>query len=151
VLRVKLRRIGGLYGVDVPAAVSRAIGVRGRVPVVVRAKGRTPVRSTLMPKGGGRHVLFVNQETRGGARTGTIELDVRVDREPRTVATPEDLTAALDEAGVRAAWESMAPGKRDHIIRWIDAAVHEATREKRVARAVQEALVYHEKRVDAVD
>jgi phage baseplate assembly protein W len=42
----------------------------------------------------------------------------------------------------------MPPGKREHIVRWIDKAAQETTRQKRVARAVEEALARHEKRID---
>jgi uncharacterized protein YdeI (YjbR/CyaY-like superfamily) len=49
---------------------------------------------------------------------------------------------------VLAAWTSLPPGKREHILRWIEKAVHETTRQKRVVRAVEEALARHEKLID---
>jgi len=146
----KLVRFATLYCVDVPAAISKAVG-RARVPVVVRVGKGAPFRATLQPSGGGRHRLFLNGEVREGAGVklgDRITVEARVDREPREVPIPPDLAEALHDAGVLADWESLPPGKREHILRWIEQAAHEATREKRVVRAVEEALARHEKRID---
>jgi hypothetical protein len=142
-------RLGILYSVEVPASVSRAVGVRGPIPVLARANGGVPFHGTLVPRGSGRHRLFVNHEARGGARAGSrIGIELRVEKRTREVVIPEDLETALRDEGVLAAWESLPPGKREHILRWIDEAVHETTRDKRVGRAVQEALARHERNVD---
>jgi uncharacterized protein YdeI (YjbR/CyaY-like superfamily) len=77
-----------------------------------------------------------------------VSLEVRVDRGPREVPIPPDLREALEDEGVLAAWTSLPPGKREHILRWIEKAVHETTRQKRVVRAVEEALARHEKLID---
>jgi uncharacterized protein YdeI (YjbR/CyaY-like superfamily) len=77
-----------------------------------------------------------------------LSIELRVEERTREVLIPEDLEAALRDEGVLAAWESLPPGKREHILKWIDEAVHEPTREKRVARAVQEARARHERNVD---
>jgi len=146
----KLVRFATLYCVNVPAAVSQAVG-RARAPVVVRVAQGAPFRATLQPAGEGRHRLFLNSGVRAAAalKLGQrIALEVRVDREPREVPLPPDLSEALREEGVLADWASLPPGKREHIVRWIDQAAHEATREKRVLRAVEEALARQEKRID---
>jgi hypothetical protein len=146
----KLVRFTVLYCVDVPAEISRAVG-RARVPVVVRFARGAPFRATLQPSGGGRHRLFLNGEMRAaaGVKLGDrVSLEVRVDRAMREVPIPPDLREALEEEGMLAAWTSMPPGMREHIVRWIEKAVHESTREKRVVRAVEEALARHEKRID---
>ena len=146
--RTRILRIGGLYGVIVPAEISHAVGIRGSVPVLVRANSGAPYHSTLMPRGGGRHCMFLNQAARGGARAGNIDIEIRVEKRERDVAIPEDLEAALRDEGVLAAWESLPPGKREHILKYIDGAVHEPTREKRVGQAVEVALARHERNVD---
>jgi Bacteriocin-protection, YdeI or OmpD-Associated/Domain of unknown function (DUF1905) len=146
----KLVRFTMLYCVEVPAAVSKAVG-RARVPVVVRVAKGAPFRATLLPSGSGRHRLFLNGEMReaAGVKLGDrVALEVRVDREPREVPLPPDLSEALKDEGVLETWTSMPPGKREHLVRWIDEAAHETTRQKRVARAVEEALARHEKRID---
>jgi hypothetical protein len=144
----RIVRVGTLYAVEVPADLSRAIGVRGNVSVLVRANGGAPFHGTLQPRGEGRHRLFVNQEARAGAGAGSrMAIELRVEERVRDVVIPEDLEAALRDEGVLDAWESLPPGKREHILRWIDEAVHEP-REKRIARAVEEALARHERNVD---
>jgi hypothetical protein len=146
----RLVRFTPLYCVMVPAAVSRSVG-RGRVPVEACVAGGGPFRATLQPAGEGRHRLFLNAAVRAaaGLEVGDrVALEVRVDRAPREVPIPPDLSEALRAEGVLADWASMPPGKREHILRWIEAAAHETTREKRVLRAVEEALARQEKRID---
>ncbi|HEX8795710.1 MAG TPA: DUF1801 domain-containing protein, partial [Polyangiaceae bacterium] len=58
---------------------------------------------------------------------------------PREIPIPRDLSAALREDGILGDWESLPPGKRLYLIKWIEQAVHETTRAKRVASAVEEA------------
>ncbi len=70
---------------------------------------------------------------------------------PRAIPIPPDLAAALREEDVLADWESLPPGKRLYLLKWIGQAVHEATRVKRVAHAVEEAHQRREKRVDRGD
>jgi len=140
----------GMSHVDVPAAVSRAIG-RGKAPVAARIGRGEPFRGTFMPAGGGRHRLFVSKATRqaAGVEPGEhVRITATVDRGPREVSIPSDLRKALVDAGALEAWEGMPPGKREHILQWVEKAVHEATREKRIARSVEEALKAHEKKVD---
>jgi hypothetical protein len=67
---------------------------------------------------------------------------------PRVIPIPPDLAMALREEGVLVDWESMPPGRRLYLLKWIDQAVHETTRAKRVGRAVEEAHQRREKRVD---
>jgi hypothetical protein len=148
----KVVRFSTLYGVEVPAAVSRAVG-RAAVPVEARLRRGAPFHATLVPAGGGRHRLFLNGEVReaAGVKVGArVAVEVIADpalRE-REVPIPPDLAEALRGEDVLGAWESMPPGKREHILRWVERAVHEPTRAKRVARAVQEALAQREKRID---
>jgi hypothetical protein len=142
-------RLGVLYCVHVPLAVSRALGERGNVSVLVRVDGGLPFHGTLVPRGSGYHRLIVNHRVRKGAGAG-YRLSIELTVEPRTreVPIPDDLDFALRDAGVLAAWEALPPGKREHIVGWIEEAVHEATREKRIAMGVQEALARHEKILD---
>jgi hypothetical protein len=67
---------------------------------------------------------------------------------PRAIPIPPDLAMALREEDVLVDWESLPPGKRLYLLKWIGQAVHETTRAKRVARAVEEAHQRREKRVD---
>jgi hypothetical protein len=149
--RAKVERLSIMYVVDVPRAISRAIGVRGYVPIAGVLQGRTPFRASLMPRGGGRHSILLNGEIRSAARIALgdrVAVEIHVDREPRGGPTPEDVADALRDEGVLETFESLAAGKRFHILRWVDQAVREETRAKRVVRVVEVALGEHEKRLD---
>jgi hypothetical protein len=150
VFTAKLVVKSGMGYVEVPTAVSKAIG-RGKQPVEARIGRAEPFRGTFMPAGGGRHRLFVSKATRGaaGVRPGDrVRITAVVDDGKRDVPIPIDLREALVDADVLDVWEGMPPGKREHILAWVDKAVHEATREKRIVRSVEEALRMHERKVD---
>jgi hypothetical protein len=147
----KVQRLGIMYVVDVPPVVSRTIGVRGYVPIAGVLDGETPFRASLIPRGDGGHRILLNGELRRTAHVGVgdrVAFALHVDREPRGAQTPEDVADALREEGVLETFESLAPGKKLHILRWVDQAVHEETRAKRVVRVVEVALGEREKRID---
>ncbi|HEY4015915.1 MAG TPA: YdeI/OmpD-associated family protein [Polyangiaceae bacterium] len=146
----KVVRVGSMYGVDVPAAVSRAVGIRGHVSVVGIVNG-VPWRGTISPKGGGRHRMMLNAEVRraaGASLDDRIEVRLRVDRDPPSLPTPEDLAFALHEEGAFEAFASIARGRRNHIVMWLEKAVHDETRVKRIARIVEIAHAEREKKLD---
>jgi uncharacterized protein YdeI (YjbR/CyaY-like superfamily) len=66
-----------------------------------------------------------------------VTIDARPIPADREVSIPADLADALREADVEEAWASFPPGKREHILHWIEAAVHESTRVKRIAKAIE--------------
>ena len=149
--RAKVERLSIMYVVDVPPAISRAIGIRGYVPIAGLLQGATAFRASLMPRGGGRHSILLNGELRSAAGIGLgdrVAFEIHVDREPRGGPTPEDVADALREEGVLETFESLTAGRKLHILRWVDRAVHEETRAKRVVRVVEIALGEHEKRLD---
>jgi hypothetical protein len=146
----KLVRKDVFFGVDLPAATSRAIGLRGFVPILGTANG-VPVRSSLSPSGGGRHHLLLNREVREAAGIATgdrVSLVLRVDAEPPTFVIAEDLADALREEGVLESFEQLPRGRRNQYLRWMESAVHEDTRAKRIARLVEIGHAERERRLD---
>jgi uncharacterized protein DUF1905/bacteriocin resistance YdeI/OmpD-like protein len=146
----KIVRIVPLYAIDLPAAASRALGKRGAVPVVGTIDG-TPFHTTLVPVKGGRHRFWVNAEMRKASGTtlgDRVAVTLRVDEEPPTWHTPPDLADALHDEGVLEAFEAMSPGRRGQFLKWLERAVHEDTRARRIARCVELALAEREKRLD---
>jgi hypothetical protein len=144
----KIIRSGTEYCVDVPLAVTRAVGARGRVPVAVRVGKGFPFHATFRPTGDGRHQLFLNAEARAGAKIGArVEIEAKPVSANREVPIPPDLAKALHEADVLEAWSSFPPGKREHILRWIEEAVHEETRIKRIAKAIEVTEKRRERRL----
>lgn len=149
--RAKLVRVGTLYAVEVPTSVSRTIGVRGYVAIAGTVNGRAPFRASLIPCGEGRHRILLNGQVRraaGAALGRALAVSFRVDRDPPDWPTPEDVADALREEGVLETFASFPRGKRAHILQWVEKAVQEATRAKRVAKVVEVALAEHEKRLD---
>ena len=127
---------------DVPAAVSEALGLRGHVPVVGTADG-AELTATLVPVGDGRHRLFLNSDVRDAIGKGagdSVEIRVRLDRSDRTPETPPDLQEALVGGGASAAWEALAPSRRKELLVWLADAKREQTRAARIGRIVQTAL-----------
>ena len=149
--RTVLRREGPVYLADIPIRISKAIGIRGRIPVVVEVPGAMPVRCTAMPRGGGAHKVFVNGEVRrqAGVKAGQrVTITLRVDRESREVEPPGDLVHALREADALEDFARFSVGKRAHIIDWIEEVKSETSRERRIAKAVEESLAARERRLD---
>ena len=140
-----------MYVVEVPPTVSRTLGVRGYVPIAGVVQGSTPLRASLIPRGDGCHRILLNGALRSTAGIGVgdrVAFAIHVDREPRGGPTPEDVAEALRDEGVLDTFEALAPGKKMHILAWVDQAVHHETRVKRVARVVEVALGEREKRID---
>ena len=144
----RIERGGPFYAVTIPVSVSKAIGKRGNVPVIAEVNGAAEVRASLLPCGGGRHRLRLNAEARRLANADEgdrVAVALTVDENPVADATPADLLRALREADALAAFERLPVGKRNHIVHWIEEAVMEATRERRIALAVEVALRKREK------
>jgi hypothetical protein len=122
---------------DVPAIFGRV-----RAPVRVTLGGHT-WRSTVM-RYGTDYVLPLSRRNReaAGVRAGeaaTVVLES--DAEPRTVAVPEDLAAALDAApGARAAFDGRSFSHRREWVEWVMEAKRPATRERRVRGVVERVL-----------
>ena len=125
-------------GMPVPADVVEAMGRGARFPVVVTINGYS-YRSTVTPYGG-RTLLPVSAENRTGAGIAAgeeVDVDIEYDDAPRTIAVPEDLAAALSDAGT-AALEALSFSRKRAIIEPIEAAKTAETRERRIAKAVEE-------------
>jgi len=138
--RTVLAQTGNNVGIVVPEDVVLALGAGKRPPVVVTLNGYT-YRSTVAPMGG-RYLVSVSAAVRteaGVAGGEEHEVTLELDDQPRTVEVPDDLAAALADAGVRAAFDAAAPSRRKEWVRGVAEAKAEATRARRVA-AVVDAL-----------
>ena len=135
-----LLRSPGYYGIVIPADVSRAIDRRGPVPVIATIDGAVEVRASLVPGGGGRHRLQLNARVREEARVQPgqrLHIVLRVDEAPRAEPTPADLERALRRENLLDTFVQFPVGKRSHIIHWIDEAVSEETRDRRIAKTLE--------------
>jgi len=126
-------------GLAVPAEVVEALGSGKKPPVRVTIGGHT-YRSTVAVMGG-RYLLPLSAENRtaaGVAAGDEVDVDVELDTEPREVAVPADLTAALDgDDAAREAFERLSYSHRRRHVMAIEEAKTAETRQRRVAKALE--------------
>ena len=134
---------GGGHAVAVDEALASSIGAKHMSRVAGTLNGRA-YRSSVVRMGGSLMlgVHKANVEALGLSYGEAVSVTMALDTEPReTDVIPEVLAEALREnreAGVR--WETLSPSlRRAHIAAILDAKKDE-TRDRRVARIVQELL-----------
>ena len=124
----------------VPFDVPEAFGTRGRVPVQVEINGAL-LRASLSPYAG-KHYLGLSKAMRAeaGVQAGErVAVALRRDDEPRTIAPPEDLAAAMQAShAARAGWELLSYTKRKDIVLAVEAAKKPETRQRRIQKALAE-------------
>lgn len=129
--------------VEVPFSVPEVYGTGGQVKVRASFDGHE-YRGSIVPMGGGVHVLGVRKDVRAaiGKDVGdTVEVTLQRDAEPRVVVIPPELRAALEgapEAATR--YEALAFTHRREYAEWVGGAKKEETRERRANRAVEMIL-----------
>lgn len=124
-------------GLPVPPEVIEALGAGKRPPVVVTLDGGYSYRSTVGVMGAQSLIPLSaeHREAAGIAAGDTVEVTIDVDTLPRTVDVPDDLGAALDAAGVRAAFETLSNSRQRALVDPVLQAKTPETRERRVAKA----------------
>ena len=124
-------------GIHVPDEVVEGLGSGKRPPVRVTINGYA-YRSTVAVMGG-RYMVGVAAEHRAAAGVAAgeeLDVDIELDTAPREVDVPPDLAAALDGAGVRATFDSLAYSHRKEHVRAVEDAKTAETRTRRIANAV---------------
>lgn len=132
-----MAQTGNNTGIPVPEDVIGALGGGKRPAVAVTVNGYS-YRSTVAPMGGQYLISFSADRRRATGIAGgdPIVVDIELDTAPRTVDVPTDLGAALADAGVRAAFDALAPSHRKAHVTAVEAAKTPATRERRIAAVV---------------
>jgi hypothetical protein len=126
---------GGGSAFDVPPAVAETLAEAKRPPVVVTIGGHT--FHTRIAVYGGQPMVGVTKANRAAAGVAVgdrFRVELALDTEPRTVAVPDDLAAALAadrEAG--AAFDRLSFSHRREYVAWIEEAKRPETRVRRVA------------------
>jgi hypothetical protein len=121
-----------------------------QVAAIGEGAKRFPVRATIngysfrttVTRMRGEFLLGLNREVResAGAEAGdTVEVAIELDTEPREVDVPEALATALaDDAAARATFEALSFTHRKEYARWVAEAKRAETRDRRVAKALEE-------------
>ncbi len=119
-----------------PAEVSAVLG-GGKYIAATGTAGTQPLRTRLVPRGGGEPRLFLNGAIRRAAGLGegdevTVTLTPNDDR--REPPLPDDLAAALAEyRGAGETFEGLSTTMRTEMLTWLA-----ATRATRIERIVTE-------------
>jgi hypothetical protein len=89
----------------------------------------------------GRNLIGISKANRAqlGVDLGDeVEATVALDQQEREVDVPEQLAAALDAAGARAAFEALTYTRRKELARGVAEAKKTETRERRIAAVVDD-------------
>lgn len=125
-------------GLRVPAEAVAALGKQKRPKVKVSLNGYT-YRTTVAAYGD-VFMLPLSAEHReaAGVKAGDqVEVTIELDLEPRTVAVPDDLAAALAaQPGAAAAFEALSYTMRKEYVRQVEEAKALETRNRRIAGIV---------------
>lgn len=110
---------GASARIDVPEKVTKAFGDTGYI-AVSGTMNESGIRGTLMPAGGGRHVLNINLEMRerAGVKIGDTVI-FTLDRGETTRVPPmsRELSVALDaDPQAKATWAAAPPAKRKDVL-----------------------------------
>lgn len=131
--RTTLSQTGNNTGIEVPPEIVEGLGGGKRAAVTVTVNGFT-YPSTLAVMGG-RHLIPFSSDKR--AATGLsggdpIDVTLELDTTPRSVAVPDDLAAALEAGGARAAFDALAPSARKAHVTNVESAKTPETRARRI-------------------
>ena len=128
---------GNNTGIEVPPELVEQLGAGKRPAVNVSVNGYE-YRSTIATMGGRFMIAFSSDKRAAtGLRGGDpIAVELTLDTAPRTVEVPADLASALDAAGVRAAFDALAPSAKKADVSNVEGAKAEETRARRVAAIV---------------
>lgn len=132
-----LSQQGNNTGIEVPEPVVASLE-SGKKPAVVVDVNGFEYRSTIAVMGG-RYLIPFSSDKRaatGLAGGDPITVTLTLDTAPRTVQVPDDLAAALEEAGVREAFDGLAPSRQKAHVTAVEAAKAADTRDRRVAKIV---------------
>ncbi|MFT4075970.1 MAG: YdeI/OmpD-associated family protein [Asticcacaulis sp.] len=124
-------------GIIVPPEIVEALGKGKRPPVRVTINGYT-YRSTISVMGG-RFMLPLSLENRapaGVAAGDEVEIELALDTEVRTVEVPDDLASALEDAGKRDAFDTLAFTYRKEHVRSVTDAKTAETRTRRIIKVL---------------
>ncbi len=124
-------------GIPVPVDAVVALGKSKRPKVVVNLNGYS-YRSTVAAYGD-VFMLPLSAEHReaAGLQAGDeVEVTLELDEAPRTVALPDDLTAALAEHDLLTLFDGLSYSVRKEYVRQVESAKAAETRQRRISKII---------------
>ena len=132
-----LFQMGNNTGIEVPPEVVEGLGGGKRAAVTVDVNGY--VYTSTLAVMGGRHLIPFSADKRKARKLAggdPITVELTLDTTERIVELPDDLAAALDAAGVRAAFDALAPSTRKAHAGSVGEAKAAETRARRIQKIV---------------
>ena len=126
-------------GFAVPDDVVEKLG-SGKRPKVKVTIGKHSYRTTVASMGGRFMIPLAaeHREAAGVAAGDTVKVDLVLDTEPREVAVPDDLGAALQKVpNARKAFDAMSYTHRKEWVRSVEDAKKPETRLRRIDKCVE--------------
>jgi hypothetical protein len=125
-------------GVQVPERIIENLGSNKRP--LVRVTIHTYTYRSAVAVMDGKYMISLSSENRQAANVqggDEVDITIELDLEPRVVEIPEDLMAALMNAGVINAFEKSAPSMRKEYVRQVEEAKALETRQRRISKIVE--------------
>jgi bifunctional DNA-binding transcriptional regulator/antitoxin component of YhaV-PrlF toxin-antitoxin module len=130
---------GGGAFVFFPFDVEKEFRTKARIPVKVTFDG-LEYTGSLMRYGFPQHLVGMPKAIRDqlGKNPGdTTEVALWKDEEPRVIVVPEEFKKLLEQENLLSNFESLSYTHRKEYCRWISEARREATRQSRLAKAIE--------------
>ena len=147
----RLYKLGVNRAIDIPAQISKSFGGGGYIPVQGWIEG-IPITSTLIPRGQGRHRLFVHSRiwNRLKIEKGDfVEVLLTQAEPPKEPPIPEDLAVALQMTkGAAEAFRQVTSALRREFINWIQNAKQPETRAHRIRKGLPVLIARARKRAE---
>ena len=134
-----LKASGNNTGIEVPEANITALGSSRKPAVKVNLSGYE-YQSTVAVMGGKFMIpLSAAHRASSGLKGGDpITVTLELDTGSRDVEIPKDLAAALEKSKLLPVFEKSAPSKRKEFVRQVTEAKTEETRERRIAKILEQ-------------
>jgi Bacteriocin-protection, YdeI or OmpD-Associated/Domain of unknown function (DUF1905) len=127
-----------MRGLEVPPEVVEALGGGKRPAVTITINGHSWQSRVAIMRG--RYLLGLSNANRKAAGVATgdeVEVEVKIDAEPRVVAEPADFTRALDaDPAARTAYDRLPDSRKQEHVRAIESAKKPETRARRIEKAL---------------
>jgi hypothetical protein len=131
-----LKSGGNTTGIEVPSEIVETLGKRAAVKVSVNDY---QFRSTIGTMGGKSLIPFSSEHRQASGINGgdPIDVEIELDAEPRTLAVPDDLAAALAADPQHAtAFEKLSPSAKKAHITSVEGAKSADTRQRRIEKVI---------------
>ena len=125
-------------GIVIPDDVLAALGAGKKPPVRLTVNGYS-YRSTVATVSGSYMVGFsADHRAASGIKGGdSIEVEIELDTEPRTVELPADFAAALNaDAKAKATYERLSNSLKGYHVTQIQGAKTDETRQSRIEKSI---------------